>query len=152
MTVGPDPAGEASRHPGRPVVTGYLSDDDPDDTAPAVRHLRTPVATSRVDAVGRSAAGGGVTVDLWDDEPDLGELLSAPQAQNVLGIPAQNVRKWASRGKNTGLCVVGSDPRGYPMYYEADLIALSRGMKIRDEDGNRVLFEIPTEVKDPSSR
>lgn len=91
---------------------------------------------------------------LWfDDDPDeepeedglppLGRLLSAADAQKVIGIPAARIRKWAERKDRTGLERAGIGWRDYPLYWEADLIALMRGIPIRDEQGFRLVEEVP---------
>lgn len=51
-------------------------------------------------------------------------LLSARDAEKVLGIPASTVRTWFQRKARTGLWDYGRDQRGHPMFREADLIAL----------------------------
>lgn len=58
-------------------------------------------------------------------------LLSAMDAEKVLGIPAGTVRSWFSRRRMTGLYDYGRDRRGHPMFREADLVAL------RDRNGVR---------------
>lgn len=85
----------------------------------------------------------------WDDDDEgdepasLGRTFTASEAEVALGIPATRIRKWAQRCERTGLYCVAKVERNYPLYWEADLIALSRGMKIRDERGFRVVFAVP---------
>lgn len=51
-------------------------------------------------------------------------LLSARDAEKVLGIPAATVRQWFHRRHRTGLWDYGRDQRNHPMFRESDLIAL----------------------------
>jgi len=53
-----------------------------------------------------------------------GRLLSARDAEKVLGIPASTVRNWLARSSRTGLQVAGTDRRGKQVFRESDLIAL----------------------------
>lgn len=64
--------------------------------------------------------------------------LSARDAEVVLGIPAATVRSWYFRRARTGLHSMGIDARGHPLFYEADLLALRAGRRLRDEAGNRL--------------
>lgn len=75
--------------------------------------------------------------------PPLGRLLSAMDAERELDIPATRIRKWAQRRVRTGLHSMGLGWRDHPLYWEADLVALSRGIKIRDGDGRRTIFAVP---------
>lgn len=72
-----------------------------------------------------------------EDEPDLGGHYTATEAERALGIPATRIRKWAQRRRRTGLEAVGHNWRSEPLYWEADLRALERGERVRDEHGNR---------------
>lgn len=69
-----------------------------------------------------------------------GRLLSASEAQQHLGTPASTVRTWHQRRDRTGLYAAGQ-LGGRPLFYEADLLALRQGHKIRDETGARVDVE-----------
>ena len=51
-------------------------------------------------------------------------LLSAADAQRVLGIPASTVRSWWRRQRYTGLWDYGRDRRNHPLFDEVDLVAL----------------------------
>lgn len=51
-------------------------------------------------------------------------LLSAADAEKVLGIPASTVRSWWRRRAYTGLWDYGRDRRGHPLFDETHLIAL----------------------------
>lgn len=74
-----------------------------------------------------------------DDDLDLGRLLSATDAERELGIPAGTVRSWWNRGRE-GMELAGLDAiRDRPLWWECDLLALTRGVPIRDLQGNRVL-------------
>lgn len=78
-----------------------------------------------------------------DDEYDLGRLLSAAEAQRLLGIKAGTVRSWALRRHRTGLYSGGVDNRGAPVYWEADLLAIASKQRLRDYSGNRLIFGMP---------
>lgn len=58
-------------------------------------------------------------------------LLSARDAEKLLGMPASTVRTWAGRHRATGLYSAGLDRCGRPLYRESDLIRLRRGECIR---------------------
>jgi hypothetical protein len=58
-------------------------------------------------------------------------LLSARDAEKVLGIPAATVRSWFRRRKATGLYDFGRDQRNHPMFRERDLLALRDRVKPR---------------------
>lgn len=58
-------------------------------------------------------------------------LLSARDAEKLLGIPASTVRSWAARRRATGLYPAGTDHRGHPLYRKSDLERLRRGQRIR---------------------
>lgn len=73
---------------------------------------------------------------------DLGFLFTAQQAEEELGIPASTVRTWAQRSQRTGLLPYGMDSRHCPAYWEADLRALRLGLRIRDDDGERVIRDV----------
>jgi len=51
-------------------------------------------------------------------------LLSAVDAERVLGIPASTVRSWWRRRQRTGLWDYGRDRRNHPLFDEQHLIAL----------------------------
>lgn len=74
---------------------------------------------------------------MTDSEPDLGRLLSARDAEIVLGIPAATVRSWFRRRERTGLWDFGRDRRNHPLFYEADLLALKRRQRVREKAGRR---------------
>lgn len=69
---------------------------------------------------------------------NLDRLLSARDAQVVLGIPASTVNTWHSRKMHTGLYSRAVDGRRRPLFYESDLIALRCGRPIRDDTGSRI--------------
>ena len=66
-----------------------------------------------------------------------GRLLSPAEAQQHLGIPASTIRTWHQRRDRTQLYAAGMLGRA-PLFYEADLLAVQRGLTIRDEHGERV--------------
>jgi transposase len=66
---------------------------------------------------------------------DLGRLLSASDAERVLGIPASTVNTWHNRRR---LSPRGIDACRHPLFHEVDLVALKRGLRIRDDDGHRI--------------
>lgn len=57
-------------------------------------------------------------------DDDLGRLLSARDAEIVLGIPAATVRSWYRRQRMTGLYDFGRDRRNHPLFYEKHLVEL----------------------------
>jgi transposase len=59
------------------------------------------------------------------------QLLSAADAQKVLGIPSATVRSWFARKDRTGLYSRGLDRRGNPLFWRQDLEKLRRGERIR---------------------
>jgi hypothetical protein len=65
-------------------------------------------------------------------------LLSAHDAEKVLGIPRATVRSWAHRHAATGLFAVQKDRRGVDIYLESDLLRIRRGERIRHADGTRI--------------
>lgn len=67
----------------------------------------------------------------------LDRLLTAHDAQQVLGIPASTVTTWHHRRLQTGLYSRAYDERR-PLFYESDLIALRCGQPVRDAEGNRI--------------
>ncbi|HEY9413533.1 MAG TPA: hypothetical protein VIQ30_02135 [Pseudonocardia sp.] len=69
---------------------------------------------------------------------ELGRLLAAWEAEKHLGIPASTVSTWHHRESVTRLHSVGRDGSGRPLFYEAELIALRRGLRLRDDDGKRI--------------
>ena len=74
---------------------------------------------------------------MTDPRQPHGRLLSAADAQRVLGIPAATVRSWHHRRRHTGLYPIGLDRRHQPLFYEADLLQLRRGRRLRDRTGRR---------------
>lgn len=58
-------------------------------------------------------------------------LLSARDAEKVLGIPAATVRTWFHRRRWTGLYDFGRDQRNHPLFRESDLIALKTRRRTR---------------------
>ena len=64
-------------------------------------------------------------------------LLSARDAEKLLGIPAATIRSWHRRHHATGLYPTGLDPRGHPLFAEYDLIRLRQGETLRHPDGTR---------------
>ncbi len=66
-----------------------------------------------------------------------GRLLSPAEAQQHLDIPASTVRTWHQRRSRTGLYAAGMLGRA-PLFYEADLIAAQRGLRVRDDRGERI--------------
>jgi hypothetical protein len=69
---------------------------------------------------------------------NLGRLLSAADAERVLGIPRSTVATWHQRRERTGLYPAAKDSRNDPLFYEVDLIVLSRKLPLRDEAGERL--------------
>lgn len=69
---------------------------------------------------------------------EMGRYLTARDAETHLGIPASTVSTWHQRRDHTGLHSVGSDNRGHPLFYEVDLIVLRRGLRLRDNEGQRI--------------
>lgn len=78
----------------------------------------------------------------WSPPPapidGLGRLLSAAEAQRLLGINASTVRTWHQRCSTSGLYSAGLDGSGRPLFYEADLVALQQKRAVRDELGERI--------------
>lgn len=68
---------------------------------------------------------------------EYGRYLSARDAEKILGIPASTVATWYHRKERTQLYPLGHDNNGNPIFYEADLIVLTRGLQIRDEESER---------------
>jgi transposase len=66
-----------------------------------------------------------------------GRLLSPAEAQQHLGISASTIRTWHQRRATSGLYSAGLLGRA-PLFYEADLIAAKRGLRIRDDQGERI--------------
>ena len=65
-------------------------------------------------------------------------LLSARDAEKVLGIPASTIRNWHHRRARTGLESAGKDRRGNPMFHEQDLKDLRGGKRtLRNRHGER---------------
>lgn len=64
------------------------------------------------------------------------------QAEEELGIPASTVRTWAERSARTGLYACGVDGGGRWMYWEADLRALRLGLRLRNDEGERVICDV----------
>lgn len=60
----------------------------------------------------------------------LDRLLSAQEAERLLGIPAGTVRAWKARGQ---LHHWGLDEQHRPLYYESDLIACRDRLRTKDE-------------------
>lgn len=69
-------------------------------------------------------------------------MLSAVEAERLLGIPAPTVRTWSHRRERTGLHPAGLDSLRRPLFWEADLLALRLGLSVRDEHGRRVIVDI----------
>lgn len=69
---------------------------------------------------------------------DLGRRLAAWEAEEYLGIPASTVATWHQRQATTGLYSLGADRSGRPLFFEADLIVLWRGLRIKNSDGERI--------------
>ena len=59
-------------------------------------------------------------------------LLSAADAERVLGIPASTVRSWWRRRARTQLWDYGRDARNHPLFDELDLVALRDRTRSRD--------------------
>lgn len=76
----------------------------------------------------------------------LDRLLSATDAQRLLGIPASTVNTWHNRRLRTGLYSRAVDSRRRPLFYESDLIALRNGAPIRDADGSRIYATIDEDI------
>lgn len=72
------------------------------------------------------------------DGGELGRHLTASDAERALGIPASRIRVWHHRRQTTGLFPGGLDGGDRPWFYEADLISLARGLRVRDATGRRV--------------
>ena len=70
-------------------------------------------------------------------DEDYGRLLSAAEAERLLGIRASTVRTWSQRRHRTGLWSAGLDRYGRPLFYEADLLALKQRLRPRDKAGRR---------------
>lgn len=84
-----------------------------------------------------------MTKPRWSPAPEdntalYGRLLSAAEAERVLGIRASTVRTWHSRTATTGLYSAGLDASGRPLFYEADLVALKLKKQVRDKRGERL--------------
>lgn len=76
--------------------------------------------------------------DDFDGNPlPYGRLVSAVEAEKLLGIPATTVRTWHHRSRFTGLFSAGLDRYSRPLFYEADLLVRKMRMRIRDKDGRR---------------
>lgn len=71
-----------------------------------------------------------------DELMPYGRLLSPVEAQQHLGINASTVHTWHQRRATKGLHAAGRLGR-QPLFYEADLIAVHRGLKVWDEHGER---------------
>lgn len=67
--------------------------------------------------------------------PRLDRLLSARDAEKLLGIPRATIRSWDRRRRATGLKPAGLDDRSVPLYRAIDLVRLRRGERIRHDDG-----------------
>lgn len=78
----------------------------------------------------------------------LDRLLSARDAQRVLGIPASTVNTWHHRKEHTGLYSRAVDFQRSPLFYESDLIALRCGKPIRNADGGRIYATVDEDVED----
>jgi hypothetical protein len=61
---------------------------------------------------------------------EIDRLLSAAEAERLLGIPAVRVRQWKHVGK---IWAMGLDGSGRPLYRESDLIALRDRTRTRDQ-------------------
>lgn len=57
--------------------------------------------------------------------PENGQLISIPDAAQLLGVPQYRVRNWASRGK---LTKYGLSENGNPLYRESDIREVARVM------------------------
>lgn len=79
----------------------------------------------------------------WDCELDLGRGLTPAEAQQELGIPAATVRTWHHRRERTGLYPIARvTGKNLPVFWEADLLALRHGLRLRDDEGRRVIESI----------
>jgi hypothetical protein len=65
-------------------------------------------------------------------------LLTAADAEKVLGIPAATVRNWYRHRARTGLLPDGLDRWGKPLFRAEDLKNLRAGRKLRHSDGTRI--------------
>ena len=57
-------------------------------------------------------------------------LLSARDAEKLLGIAARRVRVWWFRRSQTNLWDYGTDRSGHPLFRSCDLAALARGERL----------------------
>lgn len=64
-------------------------------------------------------------------------LLSARDAEKVLGIPASTIRTWYARRRTNGLYEFGRDKRNAPLFRATDLTALRAGHTLREPTGAR---------------
>lgn len=69
---------------------------------------------------------------------ELGRYLSAWEAQRILGIPVSTVNTWWQRRATTRLVRAGLDERGRLLFWEADLLALRLGLRLRDDEDERI--------------
>lgn len=67
-----------------------------------------------------------------------GRMLTPLDAERRLGIPRNRIAKWHSRRERTGLRPMGLDLKGDPLFWEADIIALSRRLPIWGDEGERL--------------
>lgn len=69
----------------------------------------------------------------------LGRLFTAAEAEEHLGINRSTVNTWHQRRDKTGLHPHGEFRyRGWPLFWEADLLAIQHGLPVRDDDGQRI--------------
>lgn len=68
-----------------------------------------------------------------DRIPNRGRQLSARDAEKVLGIREDRVRKWWQRRKFNGLQHYGVDKRGNPLFRERDLRDLAAGRRLESD-------------------
>lgn len=59
-------------------------------------------------------------------------LLSARDAEKVLGIPASTIRTWYARRETNGLYEYGRDNRNAPLFRATDLTALRTRRALRE--------------------
>lgn len=71
-------------------------------------------------------------------DTDLGRPMSPKDAERDLGIPRKRVAMWHFRRERTGLLPHGHDRKGDPLFWEVDLIVLSRKLTIWDDYGDRL--------------
>lgn len=79
---------------------------------------------------------------------EYGRYLSPWEAQKHLGIPMTTILGWTKQfvwamgpqgpEQRPKLLTVGQDAHGRDLYYEADLVVLWRGLRLRDDEGERI--------------